>query len=43
MYFEDDTTVEQGGVLLRSDRTIEPFPKNKLTTVAWTGIDIKKS
>ena len=42
MYFEDDTTVEQGGVLLRPDRTIEPFPKNKLTTVAWTGIDIKK-
>jgi superfamily II DNA or RNA helicase len=42
MYFEDETTVERGGLLLRPDRTIEPFPTNKLTPVDWMGVDIKK-
>jgi hypothetical protein len=41
-YFEDETTVEHGGFLLRPPRNTPPFLKEKLTVVDWSGIDIRK-
>lgn len=41
-YFEDETTIEHGGFLLRPPRNTPPFRKDKLVALDWTGIDIKK-
>lgn len=41
-YFEDETTIEHGGFLLRPPRNTPPFLKDKLVVLDWTGIDIKK-
>jgi len=41
-YFEDETTIEHGGFLLRPPRNTPPFLKDKLVVLDWSGIDIKK-
>jgi hypothetical protein len=40
-YFEDETTVEHGGFLLRPPRNTPPFLKDKLVALDWSGINIK--
>jgi superfamily II DNA or RNA helicase len=41
-YFEDETTIEHGGFLLRPPRNTPPFSPAKLQILNWTGTDIKK-
>jgi hypothetical protein len=41
-FFEDETTIEHGGFLLRPPRNTPPFRKDKLVVLDWTGINIKK-
>ncbi|MEV0391780.1 DEAD/DEAH box helicase [Polymorphospora rubra] len=41
-YFEDETTIEHGGFLLRPPRNTPPFRADKLVVMDWTGTDIKK-
>jgi superfamily II DNA or RNA helicase len=41
-FFEDDTTIELGGFLLRPPRNTPPFRADKLTAIDWAGIDIRK-
>ena len=40
-YFENETTVEHGGFLLRPPRNTPPFLKEKLVALDWSGINIK--
>ncbi len=41
-YFEDETTIEHGGFLLRPPRNTPPFRREKLKVLDWAGIDIRK-
>ncbi|QOC90847.1 hypothetical protein [Micromonospora craniellae] len=41
-YFEDETTIEHGGFLLRPPRNTPPFRTEKLVVMDWIGTDIKK-
>lgn len=41
-YFEDETTIEHGGFLLRPPRNTPPFATTKLHALNWSGTDIKK-
>jgi superfamily II DNA or RNA helicase len=42
LYFDDETTIEHGGFLLRPPRNTPPFRKDKLTVIDWTDVDIRK-
>lgn len=41
-FFDDDTTIEHGGFLLRPPRNTPPFRKDKLTVLDWKGVDLAK-
>jgi superfamily II DNA or RNA helicase len=41
-YFEDETTIEGGGFLLRPPRNTPPFRREKLTPLDWSGVDLRK-
>lgn len=41
-YFEEETTIEHGGFLLRPPRNTPPFAVKKLQALNWSGTDIKK-
>lgn len=41
-YFEDETTIEHGGFLLRPPRNTPPFRKEKLSVLDWADVDIRK-
>ena len=40
--FEDDLTLAPGGMLLRPDRDVPPFAPERLRTIDWDGIDLRK-
>lgn len=41
-YFDDETTIEHGGFLLRPPRNTPPFRRDKLSSLEWSGVDIRK-
>jgi hypothetical protein len=40
LFFEDETTIEHGGFLLRPPRNTPPFRKDRLTVIDWDGVNL---